>query len=83
MVLRFMETAPAGLRTSRTLARIIYGVILIEEQSFRREGIPFGIANTKSQIPTIKSGICDLESEIPSASEESLLQGRASIRTVC
>jgi hypothetical protein len=34
--------------------------------------MPFGIANGKSQIP--KYGICNLRSEIPSASEDSLLQ---------
>jgi hypothetical protein len=40
--------------------------------TLRSEVMPFGIANGKSQIP--KYGICDLESEIPSASEDSLLQ---------
>jgi hypothetical protein len=35
--------------------------------------MPFGIANGKSQIP--KYGICNLRSEIPSASEESLFPG--------
>jgi hypothetical protein len=42
-----------------------------EEQTFRSEVMPFGIANGKSQIP--KYGICNLRSEIPSASEDSLL----------
>jgi hypothetical protein len=39
-----------------------------KEQTFRSEDIPFGIANAKSQIP--KYGICNLECEIPSASED-------------
>jgi hypothetical protein len=43
-----------------------------QEQTFRSEDMPFGIPNGKSQIP--KYGICNLESEIPSASEDSLLQ---------
>jgi hypothetical protein len=42
------------------------------EQTFRSEDMPFGIANGKSQIP--KYGICNLRSEIPSASEDALLQ---------
>jgi hypothetical protein len=43
-----------------------------EDQIFHSEGMPFGIANGKSQIS--KYGICNLRSEIPSASEDSLLQ---------
>jgi hypothetical protein len=64
------------------LCRIIHAAEPIEAQPFRSEGMPFGIANAKSQIPKMKSGICDLKSEIPSASEDSLLQGRASIYRV-
>jgi hypothetical protein len=44
-----------------------------EEQTLRSEGMPFGIANGKSQIP--KYGICNLRylrSEIPSASEDGM-----------
>jgi hypothetical protein len=43
-----------------------------KEQTFRSEDMPFGIANGKSQIP--KYGICNLRSEIPSASENLLLE---------
>jgi hypothetical protein len=43
-----------------------------QEQTFQSEDTPFGIANGKSQIP--KYGICNLRSEIPSASEDSLFQ---------
>jgi hypothetical protein len=49
--------------------------VMSKEQPFRSEDMPFGIANGKygkSQIP--KYGICNLRSEIPSASEDSLLQ---------
>jgi hypothetical protein len=49
-----------------------------EEQTFRSEDMPFGIANGKSQIP--KYGICNLRSEIPSASEELLLQVCSSLK---
>jgi hypothetical protein len=48
----------------------------IEAQSLRNEGMPFGMANAKCQIPKMISGICDVKSGIPSAREESLLQGR-------
>jgi hypothetical protein len=41
-----------------------------KEQTFRSEDVPFGIANGKSQIP--KYGLCNLRSEIPNASEDSL-----------
>jgi hypothetical protein len=46
--------------------------VMSKEQTFRSEDMPFGIANGKSQIA--KYGICNLRSEIPSASEDSLLQ---------
>jgi hypothetical protein len=49
-----------------------------EVQPLRSEGMPFGIANAKSQIPKMKSVICDLKFEIPSAREDSRLQGRTS-----
>jgi hypothetical protein len=48
-----------------------------KEQTFRSEDMPFGIANGKTQIP--KYGICNLRSEIPSASEDLLLQARPSL----
>jgi hypothetical protein len=48
-----------------------------EAQPFRSKDMPFGIANGKSQIP--KYGICNLRSEIPSASEDLLLQDSASL----
>jgi hypothetical protein len=39
-----------------------------KDQTFRSEDMPFGIAIGKFQIP--KYGICNLECEIPSASED-------------
>jgi hypothetical protein len=54
---------------------------MIKEQTFRSEDMPFGIANGKSQIP--KYGICNLRSEIPSASEDSLFQVCASLSFNC
>jgi hypothetical protein len=42
--------------------------VMSEEQNFRSEDMPFGIANAKSQIP--KYGICNLACEIPSGSED-------------
>jgi hypothetical protein len=52
-----------------------------EQQTFRSEDMPFGIPNGKSQIP--KYGICNLESEIPSASEDLLLQVCPSLTVNC
>ena len=46
--------------------------VMSKEQTFRSEDMPFGIANGKSQIP--KYGICNLRREIPSVSEDKLLQ---------
>jgi hypothetical protein len=46
--------------------------VMSKEQTFRSEDMPFGIANGKSQI--LKYGICNLRYEIPSASEDKLLQ---------
>ncbi len=40
---------------------MIRGKTAIETQSFRSEGRPFGIANRKSQIPDMKSEICNSE----------------------
>jgi hypothetical protein len=47
------------------------GAMPFEVQPFLSEGMPIGISNSRSAI-------CDLKSEIPSASEDSLLQGRTS-----
>jgi hypothetical protein len=35
--------------------------LLIEVQPFRNEGMPFGMANSKSQIPNMKSAIGNSE----------------------
>ena len=42
------------------LARIIRGKTAIKVQPLRNEGVPFGITNRKSQIPDMKSEICDV-----------------------
>jgi hypothetical protein len=47
------------------LARIIRGVAVIKAKPFRSEDMPFGIANGKSQIPNMKSEICDLKFRAP------------------
>jgi hypothetical protein len=47
------------------------------EQTFRSKDMLFGIANGKSQIS--KYGICNLPSEIASASEDSMLQARSAL----
>jgi hypothetical protein len=54
---------------------------MTKEQTFRSEDMPFGIANAKSQIP--KYGICNLGCEIPSASEDQLLQVCPSLSFNC
>ena len=59
------------------LARIIRGKTAIEVHPFRNEGMPFGIANGKSQIPDRKSEICDLKFRASAR-----IQGRTSIDTV-
>ena len=42
-------------------ARITRGKTATEVQPFRNEGMPFGMANSKSQIPDMKSEICNLK----------------------
>jgi hypothetical protein len=59
------------------LARIIRGKAAIEVQPFRNEGVPFGISNGKSQIPNMKSEICDLKFRASAR-----IQGHTSINTV-
>jgi hypothetical protein len=39
------------------LARIIHAAEPIEAQPFRSEGMPFGIAHAKGQIPDLPSAI--------------------------
>mgnify|MGYP001221449334 CR=1 FL=1 len=48
-------------REEVSLAWIIRRVAAIEAKPFRSEGVPFVIANGKSQIPNMKSEICDLK----------------------
>jgi hypothetical protein len=46
---------------TNSLAPFVRGKTPIGVRSFRNEGMPFGIANIKSQIPDMKSEICHLK----------------------
>ncbi len=39
----------------------MHSKIAIQVQPFRKEGVPFGIDNRKSQISDMKSEICDVK----------------------